>query len=169
MAAGLPPGGPGGAPKRPCLWQCPDLPPLGPGSWLRAAAWQPAAGGGWRGWCEVSASPEGPHVCVLSKRSGLMSQHAESIFGELGSQTIHLWAGSRIAVGLRGSVSPVWKIRKVSSRWGARQPGCTRPENTESGGSAELIFPGLGNRRCFFMKHLLCVQHCPTFSMHWVI
>lgn len=36
-------------------------------------AWQPADGGGWRGWCGVSASPEGPHGCVLSKRSGLMS------------------------------------------------------------------------------------------------
>lgn len=47
-------------------------PPLGPGAGCgqRLGSLDLGADGGW---CGVSASPEGPHCCVLSKRSGLMS------------------------------------------------------------------------------------------------
>lgn len=47
-------------------------PPLGPGAGCgqRLGSLELGADGGW---CGVSASPEGPHCCVLSKRSGLMS------------------------------------------------------------------------------------------------
>lgn len=53
----------------PCRSQSQPRPPLGPGvgcgQWLGSLWRGPDGGAVW-----VSASPEGPHGCVLSKRSG---------------------------------------------------------------------------------------------------
>lgn len=86
-------------------------PPLGPGAGCgqRLGSLELGADGGW---CGVSASLEGPHCCVLSKRSGLMSATCgTNLQGELSSQTGHLWAGGRIPVAPGGLGSPVWKTR----------------------------------------------------------
>lgn len=71
VASGLLPGGPGrpGGP-RPCalVLLSHHLAP-GAGCGQRLGSLRLGADGGW---CGVSASLEGPHGCVLSKRSGLM-------------------------------------------------------------------------------------------------
>lgn len=110
MASDLSPGALG----LPCPGQCPPLSPLGAGSWLRAAAWQPVAGGGRRGWCGVTASPEGPPGCVLSKRSGLMSATCETNFGGA-QQPNHPPLGGKQDPGVL--VSPIWKMKDIPSGW----------------------------------------------------
>lgn len=81
-------------------------PTPGPGSWLRAAAWQPRAGGGWRVVWGFNL-PGGPTVLYAEQTFGPDVGNMRNQFtGELSSQTSHLWAGGRIPVapqGLRGS------------------------------------------------------------------
>lgn len=111
------------APGGPSPWQGPALPPLGPGSWLWAVAWQPAAGGGRWGWCGVSASPEGPHGCVLSKRSGLMSPTCGTNFRGTRQPNHPPLGGRQDRCQPWGLSVSLWKTREVSSWWGQGQPG----------------------------------------------
>lgn len=167
--------GAGEAPGRPSRWQYPALPPLGSGSWLWAVAWQPAAGGGWQGWCGVSASPEGPHGCVLSKRSGLMSTTCGTNFRGT-RQPNHPPLGGRqdrcqpwgLSVSRLENQSG---LLMVGGKLGSGEPGNTEPE-----ASAELINTGLGNYSwgsatsfVFSVKHLLCAQHHPAIFMRFLI
>lgn len=157
--------------------------PCSPTTW----PWNLAAGSGLAayGWGRMVglvwgfSLPEGPLSCVLSKRSACRRQHAEPIFGEFGSQAIHLRAGSRISVGPGGSESLSFGKSERSPHCGRQgQPGRTGLVNTEPRASTELPCSGLGNYTLaststpppvpFLMNHLLCAQHRSAFPRHLI-
>lgn len=117
-------------------------PTPGPGSWLRAAAWQPRAGGR-RLVVWGFSLPEGPHCCVLSKRSGLMSVTCgTNLQGNSAAKpaTFGQEAGSLSPPG--GSGSPVWETRGLLMMRHKSSPA----ESMEPrGGVGEPTCPGQGN------------------------
>lgn len=71
----------------------PGSPTPGPGSWLRAAAWQPRAGGGRRVVWGFSL-PEGPSLlCAEQTFRPDVGNMRNQFARELSSQTSHLWRG----------------------------------------------------------------------------